>query len=58
MKTQIMKENAHENAHETTCASQNAHETPCHERFHGFGHELWKIYNIVILSDRKENYTK
>ena len=47
MKTRIMKENAHENAHETTCLSQNAHETLCHERFHGFAHELSKNHHIA-----------
>ena len=40
MKTRIMKENDHENDHETTFSSQNDQETLCHDRFHDFDHEL------------------
>ena len=58
MKTRIMKENAHENAHETICSSQNGHDNACHERFHGFAHELVQNHHIVILADREDNYAK
>ena len=58
MKTRIMRENGHENGHETICSSQNGNDNAYHERFHGFAHELWKITILKIKVDREDNYAK